>query len=50
MKENSPKPNTPKSPLCDKKTVRKLSKRMRIINIIYQIIMIIIGGTMLALT
>lgn len=47
--KDSPKPDTPKSPLCDKKSVRKLSKGMRIANYIYQILMVVMSGTMLLL-
>ncbi len=42
--------DSPKSPICDKKTVRKLSKRMRIVNIIYQVIMVLIGAAMFCMT
>ncbi len=48
--KQSPKPATPKSPICNKNTVRKLRKEARIANYIYQVIMILIGGAMFCLT
>lgn len=42
-------PNTPKSQFCDKKTDRRLTKGGRVANYMYQVLIVIMSGTMLLL-